>query len=284
MNPNTTPRQHTHPKIAEIELTSAERLAHALQQSLAPQPPELLSELSDAVRHTIATVVAHAESAPRPAPGEKDAAVEGLIRTVLGAVRNLLYISAPRSGYIPSDIVPSQELDPGLSSAAQTVLQPAQRKVTTTLARLVLSVHALQHAWPAMAPEEEVPNRVREDTEQLLQAAIAYEMEVQKLMSLNPQDRPARVGMKRLKGVFTTANIGLGLVGGGAAGAWKGFGWVPLEPPAEEPNQILGTETISEVGGKIAGVEEELVILGETLKNSREGSGMSVLPSLPHLF
>ena len=88
------------------------------------QPPSRrLSELSDAIRHTIGTVVVHAESMPRRQPCEKDAAVEGLFRTVLDAVRDLLYISAPRSG-IPSDIVPWQELDPGLSSAARPPCSP----------------------------------------------------------------------------------------------------------------------------------------------------------------
>ena len=56
------PRYTSNERKISIRLTSAERLAQSLQQAIAPLPPELVTELSDAARRAISTVMARMQS------------------------------------------------------------------------------------------------------------------------------------------------------------------------------------------------------------------------------
>lgn len=86
--------------------------------------------------------------------------------------------------------------------------------------------------------------RIEGDAEELQRAVTSFVVEVKRCH--NEQIQTA-AGLKRLHGIFSTANIGLGLVGAGAGGSWKGLGWVALEERDEAPSQVLCTEVVSDI-------------------------------------
>jgi hypothetical protein len=67
-----------------------------------------------------------------------------------------------------------------------------------------------------------------------------------------------------LYGVFEPEHVGLGLVGGGAAAGWKGFGWLALEGDDEAPNRQLSVEVITELKGLVTGIDEKRTALVDT--------------------
>ncbi|KAJ7164624.1 ras guanine nucleotide exchange factor domain-containing protein [Mycena crocata] len=227
----------------KMELTSAERIAQTLQQALAPAPAELVTDLSAVARGAIQAVVENIQSAVgRRIPGE-DRRMDELVSGVVLAVRNLLYVSAASTGQIPPNVLPRSMRNAKPSSAASP-LKPAQRKVTATLSRLVLSARALQ--YDAGSTVTDTMDRIEVDAEELERAVLSFVLEVQRLQHSSP-NLPDVKALKRLHGVFMTANIGLGLVGAGAAGSWKGFGWVSLGDE-EAPREILGPDVLNELG------------------------------------
>ncbi|KAJ7482105.1 hypothetical protein B0H11DRAFT_1679512, partial [Mycena galericulata] len=93
------------------------------------------------------------------------------------------------------------------------------------LSRLVLSARALQ--YDAGSTVSDTLERIEVDSaEELERAILSFVLEVQRMQHSSPNVTDPK--LKRLYGVFSTANIGLGLVGAGAGGSRKGFGWVSL--------------------------------------------------------
>ncbi|KAJ7712427.1 ras guanine nucleotide exchange factor domain-containing protein [Mycena metata] len=225
----------------KMELTSAERIAQSLQLALAPAPAELVTDLSAVARSAIQAVIENIDAAGlgRRAPGD-DRQMDALVSGVVFAVRNLLYVSAASTGQIPTNVLPRSMRNnqpPFISSP----LKPAQRKVTATLSRLVLSARALQ--YDAGSTVTDTLDRIQVDAEELERAVLSFVLEVQRVQHAASADVRS---LKRLHGVFMTANIGLGLVGAGAAASWKGFGWVSLGDE-DAPREILGTEVVNQL-------------------------------------
>ena len=261
--------RHTFSESISAELTSAEKLAQSLQESLTPLPPELITDLSDAVRRAIIAVVESIQSAGLPRRPDEDLAMDSLVHAVVLAVRNLLYVSAAPS-HIPSNVLPREARDRRINTASHTLLKPAQRKVTATLSKLVLSARAMQ--YDSRSSEITTSNRIEGDAEELERAVIAFVLAADRYHNQEDIDG-GKIGIKRLNGVFSTANVGMGLVGAGSAGSWKGFGWVALENDDEAPRRILGTEVASELASFLLKVEERLSVLAQSLKNLEGGSG-----------
>lgn len=245
-----------------LELTAAERIAQSLQQSLAYPPPELVSNLSHVARNAIASVVQKNQSLNRISRRPEHAQVlDDLIRTVVVAVRNLLYISAPPSGHIPSQLIPRDARDRRGTTAAQTLLKPAQRKVTATLSKLVLSARAMEYdSGPAA---QEAAFRIESDADELDRAIVAFIVEVQRYHS----ERQVTVGAKRVQGCFSVVHVGLGLVGAGYGGTWKGFGWVPMDDTEEFPQTVLSSDAFSEFKTHMVSVQAKFGNLHTALRN-----------------
>ncbi|KAK7048205.1 hypothetical protein R3P38DRAFT_3307112 [Favolaschia claudopus] len=218
------------PVDVKMELTSAERIAQSLQQAIAPPPAEL-------------AVIENVEAAGvgRRLPGE-DRRMDELVSTVVLTVRNLLYVSAASTGQIPPNVLPRSMRNTKPPSASSP-LKPAQRKVTATLSRLVLSARALQ--YDAGSTVTDTLDRIQVDAEELERAILSFVLEVQRVQHSTPDSPDART-LKRLHAVFSTANIGLGLVGAGAGGSWKGFGWVSLGDE-DAPREALGANLVSQL-------------------------------------
>lgn len=245
-----------------LELTAAERIAQSLQQSLAFPPPELVSDLSHVARNAIASIVQKNQSlggvSRRP---DHTQALDNLITSVVVAVRNLLYISAPPSGHIPSQLIPRDARGRRETTAAQTLLKPAQRKVTATLSKLVLSARAIEYdSGPAA---QETTSRIESDAEELDRAIVAFVVEVQRYHS----EQQVTVGAKRVQGCFSVIHVGLGLVGAGYGGTWKGFGWVPMDDTEEFPQTVLTLDAFSEFKTHMVSVQAKFGSLHTALRN-----------------
>lgn len=258
------------------ELTSAERIAQSLQQALASPPPELVTDLSAIAKGSIQAVVDNIQLNGMSRRGEQDRRMDELIYGVVNAVRNLLYVSASPTGQIPSHVVPREARDlikP--PSSSQSALKPAQRKVTATLSRLVLSARAMQ--YDSGSSMSDTLNRIEVDAEELERAVLSFVLEVQRIQhSATPDSTDAKAN-KRLRGVFLTANVGLGLVGSGAAGSWKGLGWVSLDDEAEAPRRALGTEVVTELASYQRQLDGNFVTLGRVLRSPDETPGRTEL-------
>ncbi|OCH91881.1 ras GEF [Obba rivulosa] len=256
-----TPQEQT-----EVELTPSEQLARFLQQALAPSPPESPVELSNHVREAIAAVMAYLQSAALPRRPEQYKDVDERVLQVVSAVRNLLYVTATPSGHIPSNLYPRDVRDGKSLSSSQSLqvhLKAPQRKVAGTLSKLVLSSLAMQYD-PGLSASDK-PNRLETDVNELERAVIAFVVEVQQFQEQNI----GKIGAKRLHGVFSTANVGLGLPGSGAASGWKGFGYVPLEEGTQPPMQILGSDLLSELKATVRSLGEKFNAVAVSL--SRPG-------------
>lgn len=251
-----------------LELTAAERIAQSLQQSLASSPPELVSDLSHIARDAIASVVRENRSLTGATRRFEHAqALDNLIRLVVVAVRNLLYISAPPSGHIPIHLMPRDARNRRETTAAQTLLKPAQRKVTATLSKLVLSARAMEYdSGPAA---QETASRIESDAEELDRAIMAFVVEVQRYHS----EQQATVGAKRVQGCFSITHVGLGLVGAGFGGTWKGFGWVPVDDAEDFPQTVLSSDAFSEFKALMVTVQAKFGGLHNALRSRVRDSG-----------
>ncbi|OJA12947.1 hypothetical protein AZE42_07483 [Rhizopogon vesiculosus] len=218
-----------------VELTTTEKFAKSLQQSLSPSPPELISELSHITHDAIAAVIRKNESLVSVSRGTEHGQLDSLIRAVVTTVRNLLYICAPLI-HMPCIIDGHRPK----ATALQTLLKPAERKVIAMLSRLVLSVRAMEYDSDPAA--HKTTSRIGSDAEKLDHAIMTFVFEVQRCQD----EQLFGVGTKHVQGYFSPDYLGLGLVGAGSAGSWKGFGWVKQDDSDEAPQRILDGVVFSE--------------------------------------
>ncbi|KAH9933132.1 ras GEF [Epithele typhae] len=238
------------PSTAALELTAAEESAKALQERLAPTPPETAVELSNQVRESISAVVA--------------------------AVRNLLYVTATPSGHVPSHLYPRDPRDPRLANNGQTLqshLKAAHRKVAGTLSKLVLSALAMQYD-PGLSSSDK-PNRMESDVAELERAVVAFVGEVQFFQEQHSLSNSlSKTGGKRLYGAFSSINVGLGLPGAGIAADWQGYGYVAPEDGSSGPRRVLSDEVVIEFKGSLKALEARLGSLVISLRYLDNHSGI----------
>lgn len=274
--PSTSGSTQPTPVVARFEPSRVEQYTAALRQALEPPPPETPDELTNQVREATAAVMAYLQTANSPRRPETYKEVDERVLNVVRVVRNLLYVSATPNGHIPAHLYPrdGREVRPSLSSQTlQTQLKAAHRKVAGTLSKLVLSALAMQYD-PGLSASDK-PNRMESDVQELERAVISFVTEVQMCQEQDLENVDAKPPAKRLQGVFSTVNIGLGPQGAGAASSWKGFGFVPLEEGVRGPTRILHAETIAEVKGCVKAVAEKLAAMTLFLKRAETDQGMN---------
>ncbi|PCH40158.1 ras GEF [Wolfiporia cocos MD-104 SS10] len=259
--PQPTPRR--------IELTPPEQLARQLQQAMAPPASESPMELSNRVREAIAAISEHLQVATTPRRPEHFKEVDKRVLEVVSTVRNLLYVTATPSGHIPSNLYPRDTRDARPTAATQSLqthLKAAQRKVAGTLSKLVLSALAMQYD-PGLSAADK-PNRIESDVAELEKAVVAFVTEVHYFQEQNALPPGAsKTNTKRLHGVFSTTNVGLGLPGAGAAGSWRGFGYVPLGEPAQSL-QGFANDQVSELKLAARALGDRLTAVTALLKRA----------------
>lgn len=258
-----TPTQLSHSFSGD--LTPAERSAQELQQALAAPPPDSINQLAIVAREAIGNVVQYIQTRDNTSPSRYGHELNERVLAVVYSVRNLLYVSATPSSQITSNLYPrdtrhTRTTPP--SQALQAHLKPAQRKVAGTLSKLVLSTLAVQYEANHSQMTDK-PMRMEGDAGELDRAVVTFVAEVQRFLEQNAQSSDANV-IKRLYGVFEPEHVGLGLVGGGAAAGWKGFGWLALEGEDEAPNRQLSVEVIADLKGLVAGIEAKRTALVDT--------------------
>ena len=246
-----------------MELTASERIAKALQHTLEPSPPSLVTDLSAVAKGSIQAIVENLQSTGGVRQPEDDKKMDQLVNNAVLAVRNLLYISAAPASQIPNNLLPGGGRS-GNTRSSSTPLKPAQRKVTATLSRLVLSARAMQYDSGSQLAD--TLNRIETDSEELEKAILSFVLETQHHQV--DQSVP-----RRLQGVFTTANIGMGLVGAGAAGSWRGHGYVLLDDETRIPQKTLGSEAVTEIKSSIDQLQTDFLALGQALRSTTDSSG-----------
>ncbi|CDO76099.1 hypothetical protein BN946_scf184649.g25 [Trametes cinnabarina] len=250
------------------ELTAAEEAAKALQESLSPHAPESAAELSNQVGEAITALLRYLKSSPGPRRPDQFREVDQLVLKTVAAVRNLLYVTATPSGHVASHLYPRDPREPRVATSGQTLqahLKAAHRKVAGTLSKLVLSALAMQYD-PSLSVSDK-PNRMEADVTELERAVVAFVAEVQFFQEQHKLSNSlSGSGTKRLHGVFSTANIGIGLPGAGVGGQWRGFGYVAAEDGADVPQRVLSDEVVIEYKGALKALEARLGALVISLK------------------
>ncbi|KAI0916974.1 hypothetical protein AcW2_007229 [Taiwanofungus camphoratus] len=254
----------------QMDLTPPEQLARSLQQALTPVPAESPVELSNHVREAIGMMMHHLQASTTPRRPEQPSEVDNCVLRVVATVRNLLYVTATPSGHIPSNLYQRDGREIKPPSAGQTLqghLKAAQRKVAGTLSKLVLSALAMQYD-PGLSASDE-PNRMESDIAELERAVVAFVTEVHYFQNQNGVQRgQLQTGTKRLRGAFSTNNVGMGLPGAGAAGSWKGFGYVPLDESAQLPMQTLAMGLVAELKTALRSLGEKFNAIAALLKRA----------------
>ncbi|KAG5651191.1 hypothetical protein H0H81_009544 [Sphagnurus paluster] len=260
------PRTHLRDK-PPLDFTTAERIARNLQQAVAPPPPQLVTDLSMTTKAAIKAVITNIQTNGLARRSEEDRKMDDLIYHVVQAVRHLLYVLAVPTTQIPIAVLPREVRDlPPISS--QSPLKPAQRKVTATLSRLVLSARAMQYDSGSLIAD--TLSRIEIDAEELERAVLSFVLEVQRMEHTSALPRLKQP--KRLFGVLGTSNIGPGLIGAGAGGRWKGFGWVPIDDEQAASRRALGPEVIIELKSYIANMDTQFQYLLSALQMSEQSS------------
>jgi son of sevenless-like protein len=216
-----------------------------------------VTDLSAAAKFAIQAVVKNIQPNDLTRRSEDDQKMDDLINSVARAVRDLLYVSAVPTGQIPTSVLPPGYKDYKLLS--QSSLKPVQRKVTATLSRLVLSARAMQ--YDSGITVNDTISRIQSDAEELEKALSTFVLEAQRTQHATDA-RP----LKRLMGAFSTTDIGLGLIGAGAAGAWKGFGWVPRANEHDLPTRLLTPDVTVELGSLVSRLDEKTTSFSYTLR------------------
>ncbi|KAF7297796.1 hypothetical protein MKEN_01403300 [Mycena kentingensis (nom. inval.)] len=270
--PRVLPNGYRDQVDVKMELTSAERIAQSLQKALAPPPTELVTDLSTVARSAIQAVVENVDATAlgRRPPGEEQR-MDEFVSSVVLAVRNLLYVAAASTGQIPPNVLP-RSLRHTIPTSGSSPLKPAQRKVTATLSRLVLSARALQ--YDAGSTVSDTLDRIQIDAEELDRAVHSFVLEVQRVQHSTP-NAPNVKTLKRLHGTFVTANIGLGLIGAGAGASWKGFGWVSLQEE-DAPRETLSTNAINDLGVHARDLDSYFVSLEDVVR-APDANSMEVI-------
>ncbi|KAG9035607.1 hypothetical protein FRB95_011013 [Tulasnella sp. JGI-2019a] len=291
---------------ASAELHSAESLARQLQSQLLPRAPESIDSLSNSAREAISAVVdAVGESLNEQATPSPPQLTQMAVRVaaVVTAVRNLLYVSGTFTTPVSTSIHLSRHVggagsgagssnafEEAVESGSRTPLmelKPFQRKVTATLSKLVLSARAADsnRDWPTFVDDAAATTRVDNDAAELERAVMSFVMEVKRIEVVGG----IVLNEKRLKGALASGEglIGVGttVLGGGAAGSWKGFGFAPLDPTEAgvvAPQWNLGLSVIKDL-------QTHKALLDEGVDDLCRGAGEhatveQVIPRVRHIL
>ena len=263
-----------HPSLltdSDPRLTSAEMLAQTLQHKLTPASPDPIAALSTVARQSVAAIVTAVQTHDPSARRSSQNLLEGRILASVIAIRHLLYVSSPPYGHVPSHLYRKDgpASGPSIPQSLQAQLKPAQRRVTATLSKLVLAALAAQ--YDTISLTSEVSERMETDAAELDRALVTFVNEVQKVHNQMPQP-PSR----RLFATLLPTNVGLGLVGAGAAAGWKGLGWAPVDS-LRQPKRDLSSEVLAELKIEIAELEERLVDLHSAVFDGSAGEPLQII-------
>ncbi|KIJ60281.1 hypothetical protein HYDPIDRAFT_139413, partial [Hydnomerulius pinastri MD-312] len=234
-----------------------------MQESLSPSAPELVSELLQRARLCINSVIIHLQQFGIPRIAEDEEIVNNLMNAAITAIRDLLYVAGPSFGHLGGR---SRVDHRSTSNASQTPLVPAQRRAIATLSKFVLSARAVLNDGPWN--ESDSVSHLSSDAEELERSVIDF---VSIAQGVRSQEFHGDQGQKRLHGYLTAPHAGPGKTGAGAAGTWKGFGWVNIDDNEEAPRRSLDRVTFNEFVAQVSQVQESLSAFAGVLRETQSG-------------
>ncbi|KIJ14919.1 hypothetical protein PAXINDRAFT_115260 [Paxillus involutus ATCC 200175] len=229
-----------------------------MQQPLASSTPELVSELLQRARHCINSVIIHLQQFGVPRAAEDEEIVDNLIHVAITAIRDLLYVAGPSFGHLGGRNKADHR---STSNASQTPLVPAQRRAIATLSKFVLSARAVLNDGPWT--ESDSVAHLSSDAEELERSVIEF---VSIAQGVRGQEVHGDKGQKRLRGYMAPLHTGPRKTGAGAAGTWKGFGWVNIDDNEEAPRRNLDKATFNEFATHMLQAQEKLGTFTEALR------------------
>lgn len=232
----------------------------------SPNSPESLPELLEHACHHINCIITHLQQFGIPQlHGDQDI-IDDLIETAVTSIRDLLYVAGPPSRRrlgVRNDI----QGDP--NRAAQTHLVSAQRRAIATLSKFMLSARAALNVGPQNGGD--FISHLGVDAKELERAVVDFVSMAQGIFHQLHGDR----GQKHLRGYLDMPRASLGKEGAGAAGSWKGFGWVSIDDSEEAPRRSLDSVTFSEFEVHASSVQEKLKNFSNVLQASRPAEMVS---------
>lgn len=255
------------PQVQELPPEDSSQLLTAspsLEEVLSPRPPELISELLERSQQSIRSVITHLQQFGVPRLADDEVIVDCLISAAIASVRDLLYVSGPSFGQIPSYFI-SKGLQgqQSTSTASHTLLVPAQRRAIATLSKFLLSARAILNDGPWSASDS-IGNLAADASE--LERSVAEYVSI--TQSCRSDEVDSNKGPRHLQGYFSAPHAGLGKAGAGAAGAWKGFGWVTIDGNEEAPRRSLDGAVLNDIVGLVMQVQDKSSEFVEGLRAS----------------
>ena len=236
-----------------------------IRRPFSPSSIESVPELLHHACHNIRAVMLHLQKFGLPQSQDDEEIIDTLTDTAITSIRDLLYVS----GHGPS----FRHLGGGgvgtTIHASQTCLIPAQRRTIATLSKFVLSVRVVLNHSPWDVGES--ITHLSSDAEELERAVVDFVSIGRSVWEESHGDKAQR----RLHGHFTTSHTALGQAGAGAAGTWKGFGWISLDGNEEAPRRSLDRVTFHEFVDHVLRVREELEHFLGTLKACHPGTSIT---------
>jgi son of sevenless-like protein len=225
--------------------TPAELAALQLQEALSTSSKHNFNQLISETRAATATIW-------EPALMVDD--LSGRVDTTVATIRKLLY----RAGTLPAS-GKMQEILAERDEPGQSRVKITQRKLVTTLSKVVLEARAI-----TLNPANGL-GRVQQYASDLDECIINFAQEIERR-------NLAEVANSRLAGLVSAegaAGVGIGLVGAGLGGGWKGFGYVPTAENA--PQRVLSSSLITDFQDQEAILREK----AEGLSTSYSGPNNS---------
>ncbi|KIM66921.1 hypothetical protein SCLCIDRAFT_109722 [Scleroderma citrinum Foug A] len=228
-----------------------------MQHPSSPSPPESVPELLQRACHDIRAVALQLQKFGLPQSRNDEDIINSLIDAAVASIRDLLYVSGVSVSHLGGRRGAANTIH-----ATQTYLVPAQRRTIATLSKFVLSARAVLNNAPWDVGESS--NHLSLDAEELERAVIDFVSIGRDVCEESHGDK----GQRRLHGHLTASHPGLGKAGAGAAGTWKGFGWISLDGNEEAPRRSLDRVTFQEFVVHVLRVQEKLKFFSEALKGS----------------
>ncbi|KAF8583321.1 ras GEF [Ramaria rubella] len=234
------------------DATSEIRAARELQASLGLEfspIPDSLDDLAQAARAAVTDLLDVALDR-----GNSILIADAVKRTT-DTIRNLVYASSALIGPLTS-LPPPYTADVVASDVAE--LKNFHRKVTATMIKFVSAIRTSEPD----AMSDDAPARYENDAADLERAITAFVDEVLRRRAPKQSTRHVRAVLRSADG---HKGVGLDLLGAGAAGIWKGFGFVqPMK------GTVLGTELLVAVNQHKNRVDDALLRLESVLSAGQD--------------
>ncbi|KAH7925881.1 ras GEF [Leucogyrophana mollusca] len=253
---------------SELEASSSRSSTPILDQALSPSRPELVTDLLDHSQACIASVITHLQQFGIPRVAVDEEIIDNLINSIITSIRDLLYVCGSPFGHTPSHSKESRDRR-SVSTASQTLLVPAQRRAIGTLSKFLCSARAVLNEGP-WTMSDNVSNLVL-DAEELDRSVVDFVDVAQRCRN---QELHGDQGLRRLLGYFTAPHAGVGKAGAGAAGIWKGYGWVNIDGNEEAPRRSLDTSTFNQFVSLVAEVQEKSALFTSMLRETRSAEAV----------